>query len=142
MHGTVPRTASAAISAAPGTGIIPVPEPEPNPGTGVPEPGANPGSGTDDWFYDAALAVFGKKEAGWHLHLATGWPRTSCYAFVARDAEQRRKPPVHFLRILFHSEHGRPFFLAFMHGCSAAWWCEFQRAHDVGRDVIARVERE
>ena len=50
----------------------------------VPEPGPNPESGTDDWFYDCAVSVFGSKETGQLLHLATGWPRTSCYAFVAR----------------------------------------------------------
>ena len=125
--------ALAAIHSSPGSGI-----------EFVPEPGANPGSGTDDddWFYAVAVAVFGNKETGGLLHLATGWPRTSCYAFVAKEREQRRKPSPQFLRILFRSDHGRPFRDAFMAGCEAAWWVEEQRAADVGRKVIALVERK
>lgn len=89
-----------------------------------------PGRGTecsDDWFYAVAIAVFGDKETGGLLHLATGWPRTSCYAFVARDPDQRRKPSPEFLRILFRSEHGQPFHDAFMHGSTARWWLDRQR---------------
>lgn len=119
-----------AISVGPGNGIDP-----------VPEAGANPGTGTDDWFYDCAVAVFGK-EPGQQLHLATGWPRTSCYAFVARDPAQRRKLHPDFLRILFRSDHGKPFRDAFMHGCEAEWWVDEQEAVGVGRDVIARVMRK
>lgn len=85
--------------------------------------------------------MFGAKETGLHLHLATGWPRTSCYAFMARDPDQRRKPSPEFLRILFRSDHGEPFFLAFMHGCDAKWWREYERARAVGCGVISMVER-
>jgi hypothetical protein len=107
----------------------------------VPETGPNPGCGTDDWFYPVAVAVFGTKETGQLLHLATGWPRTSCYAFVARDPDQRRKPAPDFLRILFRSEHGRPFFLAFMDGSDAAWWRDHQRSIRLA-DVAARFADE
>lgn len=130
MHGFDRRAGSSAICSSPGTGI-----------DLVPETGANPGSGSDDWFYEVAVAVFGRKDTGHLLHLATGWPRTSCYAFVARDPEQRRKLPEEFLRILFRSDHGAPFHDAFMSGGTSKWWSDHQRAHDVGRDVIARVER-
>lgn len=117
MHGTIPLAVQAAISSSPGSGI-----------DAVPEAGLNPGSGTDDdWFYNVAVTVFGGKETGLHLHLATDWPRTSCYAFVAREPSQRRKPPVEFLRILFRSAHGQPFHAAFMHGCEAPWWADLQR---------------
>lgn len=103
-----------------------------NPGNGidlVPEAGANPGNGTidDDWFAQVAFDVFGAKEAGQQLHLATGWPRTSCYAFVARDLDKRRKVSAEFLRVLFATPHGEPFFNAFMHGCPAPWWLDLQR---------------
>lgn len=107
-----------------------------------PEAGPNPECGTDDWFVLCAWAVFGRTDTGMQLHLATGWPRTSCYAFVAKDPEQRRKPNSDFLRILFRSNHGKPFRDAFMEGCTADWWSEEQRAADVGRDVIARVMRK
>lgn len=131
MHGTLPVAASAAIEAGPENGII-----------RVPEPGANPGNGTDDefdWFYDVAVAVFGSKETGYHLHLASGWPRTSCYAFVARDPEQRRKVNVEFLRVLFRSEHGQPFFRAFMHGSEARWFKDLERAERIA-DAVAAVK--
>lgn len=101
----------------------------------VPEPGAILGNGTDDWFYGVAVTVFGTKETGAHLHLATGWPRTSCYAFVARDPDQRRKPPSEFLRILFCSDHGQPFFNAFMHGSNADWWGSMQRALRIAAQI-------
>lgn len=133
MRAELPTKRSPSIIPAPKSGI-----------DDVPETGANPGNGIsdDDWFMPVALAVFGGKEAGLHLHLATRWPRTSCYAFVARDPDQRRKPPVQFLRILFRSDHGAPFLRAFMRGCDAKWWIEHERAHDVGRDVISRVEHK
>lgn len=131
MRAVESTSAIRAIHSSPGNGM-----------DGAPEAGANPGNGTDDdWFYNCAVAVFGRKETGQLLHLATAWPRTSCYAMVARDAEQRRKPSSEFLRMLFRSDHGAPFHDAFMHGCDAAWWRERQRAADIGRDVIARVER-
>lgn len=129
MHGTLSAAQSATIEASPGVGILP-----------VPKTGANPGSGTDaefDWFYDCAVAVFGAKETGYHLHLATGWPRTSCYAFVARDPEQRRKVNVEFLRVLFRSNHGRPFFDAFMHGSEAQWWGDLDRAQRLAAAIDA-----
>lgn len=133
--------------------------PAPNSGHGVsgselsiPEParpdaGSNPGSGTadEDWFFNVAVAVFGRTETGMQLHLATGWPRTSCYAFVARERDQRRKPSPEFLRILFRSEHGAPFHDAFMSGSKARWWLDRQR--DVrlaaaSRCFIAEVAKE
>lgn len=103
-------------------------KPAPENGTrSIPEAGANPGNGTDDWFYRCAVTVFGAKETGQLLHLATGWPRASCYAFVARDPLQRRKPNPEFLRVLFQSAHGEPFHNAFMHGSTAPWWLNQQR---------------
>jgi hypothetical protein len=100
--------------------------------------GITPTSGTDenDWFYNVAQGVLGK-DAGLHLHLITGYPRTSCYAYVAHNAEQRRRPPDHFLRKLFHSEQGEPFRDAFMRGCEAKWWVEEQRYTNFGREMAA-----
>src|SRR5262249_53122287 len=110
------------------------------PGSGtepVPEARANLGTGTDDdWFYQCAIGVFGAKETGQLLHLATGWPRASCYAFVARDAAQRRKPNHEFLRVLFRSHHGKPFFIAFMHGCEAQWWLDLQAEQDRAARIV------
>lgn len=93
------------------------------------------GSEDPEWFYDVARDVLGK-DAGLHLHYITGYPESSCYAYTARDATKRRRPPEHFLRKLFHAPQGKPFHAAFMHGCAAQWWLEQQRAAEVGRKVL------
>lgn len=128
MRSMSPTAGEAAISPGPGTRILV-----------VPDLGPNPGSGTGDWFYDCAVAVFGESDTGRQLHLATGWARTSCYEFVARDPDRRRRPSPEFLRILLRSDHGRPFFNALMHGSDAAWWDDLQncerRAADAERFV-------
>jgi hypothetical protein len=127
MHAPLPKGSGVAISIGPGTGIDP-----------VPEAGANPGNGIDDdWFYPVAIDVFGSKDTGNLIHLATGWPRTSCYAFVAREPSQRRKPSPEFLRILFRSNHGQPFHAAFMHGCEAQWWRDLQDERKIGSAALA-----
>lgn len=114
---------------------------ESGPGNGtalVPETGANPGSGTgddNDWFVEVATGIYGK-EAGYQLHLATGWPRTSCYAFVANDPDARRKIPTAFLHRVFNLPIGKPFYDAFMRGCTAQWWRDDERARRIGVCVI------
>jgi hypothetical protein len=138
MHQPLSKAQIAAINAAPESGIDRRPESGLRIEMPVPEAGAK---GSDDWFYGCATAVFGNKETGQLLHLATGWPRTSCYAFVTRDPGQRRKPPVEFLRILFRSDHGAPFHDAFMDGCNAAWWLDREREAEVGRKVLAITDR-
>lgn len=82
-------------------------------------------SDSDDWFYEAAQTLLGK-DAGLHLHYITGYPQSTCYAYVANNPEKRRKPPGPFLRTLFHKPQGRPFLFAFMHGCD--WWTDVQCA--------------
>jgi hypothetical protein len=67
------------------------------------------------------------KEAGLHLHYITGYPQSSCAYYVAKDAGKRRAPPTHFARKLIHSDHGEPFFRAFMEGSTAPWWIDMQR---------------
>lgn len=88
----------------------------------------------DEWFYAAAQSLLGK-DAGLHLHYITGYPQSSCYAYVARDVDSRRRPPGHFLRTLFWSDQGAPFFEAFMHGCKAQWWLDLQRARRIAEAV-------
>jgi hypothetical protein len=128
MHEPLSKAQLAAINATPATGI-----------DSIPEAGLNPECGTDDeehWFFNVCVAVFGPKETGWHLHHVTGWPRTSCYAMVARDPEQRRKPPAEFLRLLFRTPQGAPFHAAYMHGNVAKWWLDREREADVGRQIL------
>ena len=103
-----------------------------NPATGNDSEFA-PASGSDnpEWLYDAAWAVFGK-EAGAGLHYATGYPLSTCAAYVAHDPDKRRRASEHFVRRLIHSKQGAPFHAAFMHGCTADWWLEYQRYKRMG----------
>lgn len=98
------------------------------------------GSGSDnpEWFYEAAQSLLGK-DAGQQLHLITGYPLSSCYAYTARNAEERRRPPEHFLRRLFHKPQGEPFLNAFMDGCG--WWRDRERVASIGRQVIESVNQ-
>jgi hypothetical protein len=76
-------------------------------------------SNPHEWLYLAAQSLLGK-DAGYGLHLLTGYPESSCYAYVASDPAKRRRPPEHFIRKICHTEEG--FYLAFMQGCVAPWW--------------------
>lgn len=104
--------------------------------TGAPPVQTGSQSDSESWFVAAVRTICGK-DAGLHLHRITGFPERSCYRYAAGD----REPPADFLRALFRSPQGAPFLAAFMHGCEAGWWRDHQRAHDIGRDIIAKVER-
>lgn len=113
MHGTIPDAEIGATNCAPTSGS---------------EQSNTPacGSDADDWLFDVAQVLLGK-DAGLHLHYITGYPQSTCYAYVAKAKEKRRHPSDHFLRVLFHSEQGEPFFNAFMEGCEARWWLAHKR---------------
>lgn len=83
------------------------------------------------WFSEAAQDVYGK-DAGLGLHHATGVPERSCYRYASGE----RALPSEVLRLLVHSDQGEPFFRAFMHGCTAPWWLEFQHHAAVGAKVV------
>lgn len=116
------------------------------PASGNPPPSTlASGSDDDDWFYDSAQHLLGK-DAGLHLHYITGEPQSTCYAYVARDSEKRRKISSYFLRKLLHSEQGEPWLCALMHGCRAAWWLNREhiiqrerRLDALARDILSRV---
>lgn len=92
-------------------------------------------SGDGEWLAQAAQHLLGK-DAGLHLHYITGYPESSCYKYVAKDKDKRRSPPEHFLRALFHSPQGEPFFLAFMEGCRAEWFDDLKRA----RRIVSAID--
>lgn len=127
MHGNLPIAAAVARDVGPVSGSDLLPEARAIPGNG------------SEWFYEAALAICGVKDPGYQLHLFTGWPVSSCRAFVARDADQRRKPSAEFLRILFRSEHGEPFFRAFMHNCNARWFTDLVRSEERARQAEQKL---
>lgn len=80
------------------------------------------GQSDSESFGPIARAILGK-DAGLHLAHITGFPERSCYRYASGE----RAPPFEFMLALFHSEHGEPFFRAFMEGCAARWWSEHQR---------------
>lgn len=107
-----------------------------------------PASGSDcasapgcesDWFYGAVLGVCGRKDPGYQLHLFTRWPLSSCRAFCARDADQRRRPAPDFLRLLLRSEHGEPFFAALMGDSTARWYADLRDAERRAHACEARL---
>lgn len=91
---------------------------------------ANTAGCGSDWFVNAAKVLLGK-DAGLHLHYITGYPERSCYYYASGE----RAPPAHFLRVLFHSPQGEPFFLAFMEGCRAEWWSDHKRARRITQAI-------
>lgn len=137
MDGNLSTESEWAICSAPGNGS----ECQSFPGNGT-NSGLTPASGSDsdEWFYDVAQGVLGK-DAGLHLHYLTGYPQSSCYAYVAKDKAKRRRPPDHFLRTLFHSKQGEPFYNAFMQGCDAPWWLAKQERAQRRRELLRELER-
>lgn len=91
-----------------------------------------------EFFSSACKQVFGGKDAGLQLHLATGVNERSCYRYAAGE----REVPVLVLRSLLHSEQGEPFLAALMHGCTAPWWNEFHRHARIGAAVVYITKRE
>lgn len=91
-------------------------------------------SSPHEWLYRAAYGLLGK-DAGWQLAQITGYPVTSCRAYVAHDPRGRRRQPDHFSRTLIHSEDGGDFHRAFMESCGAMWWQQFRDDAELGRQV-------
>lgn len=85
-----------------------------------------------EFFAKVCKEILGK-DAGLHLHYATGVPERSCYRYASGE----REVPVLVLRALLHSEQGAPFLQALMHGCTAPWWLAFERE----RKLAAAAER-
>lgn len=84
-------------------------------------------SAVDDWFGAIARNLLPEKP-GTALHYITGYDERLCQRYAAGHV----KPSAYFLRALFRSDQGEPFFLAVMHGCEAPWWIEFQKHQRMG----------
>lgn len=125
MHGNVPAGAGSAIVSD---------------GTFAAEVSTDGTSAVDDenWFSEAAQGIYEHKP-GTQLHqITTLGDERLCQRYAAGHV----KPPAYFLRALLRGKHGRQWLRATMAGCQEQWWLDFQRAAEVGRDVIARVERK
>jgi hypothetical protein len=94
----------------------------------LPDTGTQTGGQTGSEDFPAKLRAIAGKDAGLTLHLLTGIAERSCY----RYANGERTPSFEFIVSLFHSEHGQPFFDAFMDDCKARWWLELQRHRRMG----------
>lgn len=136
MRAMLPTAGEAAISDAPSSGS----EFKIQPGSrSVFE--FTPGSESDDWDWFAPVAwkVLGTKDTGAILHEITGYPLSTCRAYVAKDRSGRRAPTMHFFRRLARTKVGRPFVDAFMADCP--WFCDFQHAAFIGEQVLALTKR-
>lgn len=96
-------------------------------------------SSPHEWLYRTAYSLLGK-DAGWQLAQISGYPVSSCRAYVAHDQTNRRRQPDHFSRTLIHSEDGGDFHRAYMEGCVAAWWLQFRDDAELGRQVRSLVK--
>lgn len=77
----------------------------------------------NDWFV-TPIAQLLPKDAGFALHLITGFEDRTCY----RYAEGSRKVPGYFLLMLLASKQGEAFMRAFMAGRDVSWWQDMERA--------------
>lgn len=72
------------------------------------------------WFAELARPLLAGADAGFALHILTGFHERTCYRYAAGD----RKPPAYFLRALLHSDQGATWLSAIMDGCEAPWWLD------------------
>lgn len=88
--------------------------------------GQSVGDQTDSdekWFVALAKTLL-PKDAGFALHLATGFEERTCYRYAAGD----RKPPAYFLRELLRSDQGWQWLSGIMDGSDCEWWDDIKRA--------------
>ena|SRR5690348_6274144 len=97
-------------------------------------PTAVSGSDDDRWFPNVAKILLGK-DAGYALHLITGFPERTCYYYASGE----RKPPAFFLCKLLRSDQGAPFFASIMDGSQAQWWRDLQQARELCE--LFKIER-
>lgn len=77
-----------------------------------------------DWFGQLARPLLSGTDAGYSLHLATGFLPGTCARYVAKSAASRRQPPGYFIVSLLRSEQGATWLAAFMDGYEPRWWRE------------------
>jgi|SRR6185312_5718483 len=87
-----------------------------------------------EWFSNICAQLL-PKDAGFALHITTGFEERTCYRYAAGN----RKPPAYFLRALLRSDQGWTWLSAIMDGADAEWFRDLQRARRVA-EVIASVE--
>jgi hypothetical protein len=68
-------------------------------------------------------------DAGFVLHVLTGFELRSCYRYAANET----KPPGYFIRALLRSDHGEQWLAALMDGSKASWWRDLQKARRIAQ---------
>lgn len=97
-------------------------------------------SDSERWFADLARQLL-PKDAGFALHVCTGFEERTCYRYAAGD----RKPPAYFLRALLRSEQGWTWLAAVMDGAEPEWWRTVQAAaasRSKLEEIRALIERD
>lgn len=81
-------------------------------------------SETHPYFRDAARRLLGVgTDAGFQLHVFTGFHERSCYRYAAGE----RDPPGYFLFTLLDSPQGGPWLDSILANCQQEWWLELKR---------------
>jgi hypothetical protein len=93
-------------------------------------------SDSEDWFGSIARQLLGK-DAGFGLHLATGFPEGSCYKYVT--PKKPRQPPGYLIRALLRTDGGYQWLAAIMDGSDAEWWRELQHTRRLA-EAIASIK--
>ncbi len=102
-------------------------------------------SESSDWFGQLARPLLKGTDAGFALHLATGFRPGTCARYVAKSEPSRRQPPGFFVVTLLRGEQGRTWLTAFMDGYAPRWWREHQIAErkaalfDQARAILAQL---
>lgn len=86
-------------------------------------------SDDSDWFGQLARPLLAGSDAGFALHLVTGFLPGTCARYVAKSEQSRRQPPGYFIVALLRSEQGATWLSAFMGNSSARWWRERAIVH-------------
>ena len=90
---------------------------------------------SEQWFSTICRELL-PKDAGFALHVITGFEERTCYRYAAGD----RKPPAFFLRSLLRSEQGRTWLNAVMDASNAQWWRHVLTADASQRKLDAVTE--
>src|SRR5690242_10439680 len=125
MHGNLLAREVAAINVADRTGATIGPN-------GHQQPDQTD-SDDERWFV-ALVKQLLSKDAGFVLHLQTGFEERTCYRYASGE----RKPSAYFVRTLLRSEQGWQWLSGIMEGSEPEWWRETKRARAIN-DAISRV---
>lgn len=81
-------------------------------------------SESSDWFGKLARPLLAGSDAGFALHLVTGFQTGTCARYVSKSPQSRRQPPGWFIVSLLRSEQGETWESAFMGDAKPKWWIE------------------